>query len=252
MNATRNWPRIQFLGAPVDNLSMLEAVAVVREFISEGRPRQIVPINASKLWQMPRNPRLAAIIEASDLVVPEWAVVWGAGVLGTPLKAHIGGIMLLDTLLPVAAREGFPTYFLGAKPDVNRMLVARLTRVYPELRIAGAHHGYFTPDEESAVISSIRDARPALLFVAMGTPRQEYWISQSKSELGVPVSMGVGGSFDVLAGIKKDAPNWARGRGLEWLVRLAHDPRNLWKRYLITNPWFVYQVLRARFMRRAR
>ena len=103
-----------------------------------------------------------------------------------------------------------------------------------------------------ALLEQIKTSRSDFLLVAMGTPKQELWIARHKAELGVPVTMGVGGSFDVLAGLKTDTPSWARGHGLEWLYRLALDPRNLWKRYLLTNPWFVYRVLRERLGRRGR
>jgi N-acetylglucosaminyldiphosphoundecaprenol N-acetyl-beta-D-mannosaminyltransferase len=103
-----------------------------------------------------------------------------------------------------------------------------------------------TPDIEAAALAEIEAARPDMLFVAFGSPRQEQWIAQHCHQLGVPVSIGVGGTFDVLAGIKPDAPAWARGRGLEWLTRLAQDPRAYARRYLVTNTWFVWQVVKAR------
>lgn len=240
-------PRVQLFGLPVDSLTMGEAVGRVEELIRFQRSHRITVVNANKLWQASRDPTLAGIIRDSDMVIPEWAVVWAANVLGTPLRGHVGGITLTQELLPVAARAAHPVFFLGARPEVLEALVASVRRLYPTLRIAGTHHGYFGLDDQ-AVPRLVRDARPALLFVAMGSPRQEYWLERFQRDMEVPVSIGVGGTFDVLAGLKRDAPAWARGRGLEWLVRLAQDPANLWRRYLVTNTWFVWQVARARLL----
>jgi N-acetylglucosaminyldiphosphoundecaprenol N-acetyl-beta-D-mannosaminyltransferase len=230
----------------VDDLSMSEAVTCVEEFIHDGTPHQLTPVNANKLWQMDHHADLNEIVLSSSLILPEWAVVWAARVLRRPVRGHIGGIMLFERFLPVAASRGYRLFLLGARPAVVDALQRRLRDQFPNLRLAGFHHGYLSSDLESRVIAQIRESRPDFLLVAMGTPRQELWISRHTHELQVPVSMGVGGSFDVLAGLKPDAPAWARGHGLEWLYRLAHDPRNLWKRYLVTNPWFVYRVVRER------
>lgn len=237
--------RIEFLGCPVDNLAMEEAIARIDEFIRSGKPHQVVPINAAKLWRMEWDSRLRYIVKQAHLIVPEKAIVMGSKVLGTPLKEHIGGIMLLKALLPVAAEQGYRFYFLGARPYVIERMIANLQRDYPSLQIAGWHHGYFIPDDNAKIIQDIKDSQPDILCVAMGTPKQEYWIADHMEELGVPVCMGVGGSFDVLAGVKKDAPSWIRALALEWLYRLIQDPRK-WKRYLITNPWFWYKVCVAK------
>jgi N-acetylglucosaminyldiphosphoundecaprenol N-acetyl-beta-D-mannosaminyltransferase len=244
--------RVQILGLGVDDLSMGEAVACVQELIEcrSERAHQLTPVNANKLWQMQTDPELDLIVRTSTLVLPEWAVVWAAEVLGRPVRGHIGGVMLLQALLPVAARRGYRLFFFGARPAVVEGLAPRLSVEYPGLQVAGFHHGYVTATEEPRVAATIRASRADLLLVARGTPQQELWIKRNMDELGVPVSMGVGGSFDVLAGLKSDAPAWARGHGLEWLYRLALDPRHLWKRYLITNPWFVYRVARERALGR--
>ena len=109
--------------------------------------------------------------------------------------------------------------------------------------IAGMHHGYLTTSElNDSVCQTIRSSKADILYVAMGSPRQEYWIAEHLAGLNVPVGMGVGGSFDVIAGLKKDTPNWARGHGWEWLYRLFQEPRAYWRRYLITNSWFIWQI----------
>jgi len=227
---------------------MTEAVACVAELIDSDGVHQLTPINANKLWQMESHAGLREIVRSSSLVLPEWAVVWAARVLGRPIRGHIGGIMLFENFLPVAAQRHDRLFLLGARPHVVERLHDQLTYRFPGLQVAGYHHGYVSTQQEVGLIDQIRASRANFLLVAMGTPKQELWIARHKHELNVPLSIGVGGSFDVLAGLKADAPTWARGHGLEWAYRLAQDPRNLWKRYLMTNPWFVYRVLRERVL----
>lgn len=241
--------RKNFLGYPVDSLDLSDALNWMEDRIKLDTPSNISVINANKLWLMSKNPRLADYMRNSDLVIPEWAVYWGASKIGTPLKSPVYGVVLMKETLPWAEKKGFRPFFLGAKPEVVTALLNKLRSDYPDLHVAGAHHGYFRSQQENEqVVNQIRFSKPDVLFVALGSPRQEYWIQSNLPRIGVPVVMGVGGSLDVVAGLKRDTPNWARGHGLEWLYRLSQDPRAYWKRYVITNPWFVLQVYKARFL----
>ncbi len=226
---------------------MQEAVDWVENAAHGSGLRHIAVLNANKMWLADKDPNLRAIIQRAELVIPEYAVVWGCRILSNPVRGHIGGIMLLKSLLPRLEASRIPVYFLGARDNILRDMVARVHERYPALIISGAHSGYFQQEEIPAIIESINHSGAKILFVAMGSPRQEKWIEQQRPHLGVQVAIGVGGSFDVLSGAKKDAPSWVRHGG-EWVYRLAQDPRNLWKRYLTTNPWFVARVLRQKFM----
>jgi N-acetylglucosaminyldiphosphoundecaprenol N-acetyl-beta-D-mannosaminyltransferase len=225
---------------------MEEAVARLEDFIREGKPRHVAVINANKLWIMEKDPKVAEVVREASLCVPEKAITIGSRMLGLGVDNHIGGIMLLKAFLPRAEERGYRLYFLGAKPDVLEIMMRGLRQIYPRLQIVGSHHGYLLSENNGAVAEEILRLSPDALFVAMGTPKQEYWIAKHLRQLGVPVCMGVGGSFDVLAGLKKDAPEWVRALAMEWFYRLMQDPRNLWRRYLVTIPWFVGKVLRAR------
>lgn len=239
--------RVKFLGYAVDSLTMDQAVEWVEAAVREAGLHHVVVINANKMWLAERNPKLRDVIRCAELVIPEYAVVWGCKVLGNPVRGHIGGIMLLKALLPQLEVEAIPVYFLGARDTIVDSMLSRLRDEYPALVVAGARSGYFEDDEIPSIVQSVNQSGAKILFVALGSPRQEMWIEQNKADLKVRVVMGLGGSFDVLAGVKKDAPPWVR-HGWEWFYRLAQDPRNLWKRYLTTNPWFVGQVLREKFM----
>lgn len=235
------------LGYPVDSLDIPDAVSRVGRFVKESGLHHIVAINANKLWLADRAKGLRRIMRQAELVIPEYAVVWACRVLGKPLKGHVGGIMLLKALLPWLEREQIPVFFLGAKAPVLEQMKARLGSEHPRLVVAGMRSGYFEASQNEEIVGEINRSGAAILFVALGTPRQELWIEEHRHDLAVRVAMGVGGSFDVLAGTKKDAPQWVRHGG-EWLYRLAQDPKNLWKRYMTTSPWFVYRVLRERML----
>jgi N-acetylglucosaminyldiphosphoundecaprenol N-acetyl-beta-D-mannosaminyltransferase len=241
--------RVWIAGIPVDAISMEEAVERVDRAAagSVGGPYRVVVTNANKAWQAARDPRLRAILESAELAVPEWAMAWAARRLAIPGVHHVGGITLMTRLLTTAEAGGRSVYLLGGRPEVVDAVAARLTRERPALRLVGWRHGYHDQPGWAATVTEIGELRPDLLFVAMGSPLQEQRIDELARRLPtLRVAMGVGGSFDVLSGHKKDTPPWARGRGLEWLYRLAQDPARLWRRYLVTNTWFLATVLKAR------
>lgn len=243
--------RISFLGCPVDILDIPRVLEWIRDASQAGQPRRIAVVNANKLYQMRHDRRMNEIVQKSDLILPEWAVVWGVRRLRLGTLHHSGGLLITKALIPFAAKIGLRIFFLGATPEVVRALVDHLSLTQPQLTIAGYHHGFLRDTSTLArVRNMVSNSHPDVLLVAMGSPTQEYWICDHAQPLGVPVSMGIGGTFDVLSGRKKDTPDWARGRGLEWLYRAAHSPRTHGRRYLITNTWFMWQVLKARLVHR--
>lgn len=237
-----------FLGYPVDNLNTEEALLWIRSSIKTPKTKIIAVTNANKLWQAYRDAALSRFLRNTDLILPEYAVVWGARRMGIFLT-HVGGIMLLKAFLPFAEKEQIRPYFLGAKPEVIVKMVAKIKTDFPKLAISGFHHGYFSDERvKKSVIEKLKEVRPDILFIAMGSPKQEYLMAEIKEALAIPVLMGVGGSFDVLSGDKNDSPRWARARGVEWIYRIYQDPLNFnyWKRYLITNTWFIWQILKQK------
>jgi len=231
--------RINFLGFPIDSLDMQEALRRVDDFIANREPKHILVANVNKLWQIRHDPRLAIIARQANLVIPERILVLTSALLGPRLKSDVRGVAIAKALLPHCEKMGHSIFFLGARPAVVETLIQRVRRDYPKLRVAGHHHGYIPSDDDEALRISIRKAQPDVLLVALGSPRQEYWIHDHICEIGVPVSIGVGGSFDVMAGIKKDAPKWVIRCAIECVYRLIQNPTNLWRRYSITIPWFL-------------
>lgn len=240
--------RLSFLGYPVDSLKMEEALSWIELSVSSDRAKIIAVANANKLWQAHRDKGLSLFIKKADLVIPEYAVVWGARKLGIFLH-HIGGIMLLKAFLPFAEERAIRPYFLGAKNDVVQKMVGKIKTDYPGLHVAGFHHGYLNDySVKQAVMADLTKSAPDVLFIAMGSPKQEYLMTEIQNKLSIPVLLGVGGSFDVISGNKQDAPSWARSTGMEWVYRILQDPFNItyWQRYLVTNTWFVWQVYKSK------
>jgi N-acetylglucosaminyldiphosphoundecaprenol N-acetyl-beta-D-mannosaminyltransferase len=235
---------VHLFGVRVDALTMGETVARAREMVAEGTPHQHVVVNAAKLVQISREPALRAVVESCDLVSADgMSVVWASRILARPLPERVAGIDLFEQLVAAARDDGTAVYFLGATDEVVRDVVRVFEHRYPGLHVAGYHHGFW--DDDEAVVADIRAARPDYLFLAIPSPRKEFWLKDHLGRLGVPFVMGVGGSFDVVAGKTGRAPRVVQQSGLEWAWRLAQEPRRMWKRYLFTNTAFIVMTARA-------
>jgi len=232
-------------------LSLDEAVARCRELIEEpGRTASQVSVNAAKLVALREDARLRRAVFDCDLVTADGqSVVWASRLLGDPLPERVAGIDLMARLVEAAEEHGYRVFFLGATPGVLARAVAELRARHPRLHVAGARDGYFRPDEESAVREEIRAAAPDILFVAMGSPRKEHWVAAAP-DLAVGFAVGVGGSLDVIAGHVRRAPRLVQRLGLEWLFRLAQEPRRLVRRYVTTNTRFLLLLTRELTHRR--
>jgi N-acetylglucosaminyldiphosphoundecaprenol N-acetyl-beta-D-mannosaminyltransferase len=235
--------RADILGCPIDRLGMADTLAAIERAIAAGRYTQHMAINAAKLVAMHDDRRLSQIIGGCGLVSADGqSVVWASKLLRDPLPERVAGIDLMDALLDLAERRGYRVYVLGARPDVlERALECLLVR-YPALPVAGARDGYFTDDEAPQVCEAIRASHADLLFVAMSSPRKEYFLGEYGPKLGAPFVMGVGGSIDVIAGVTRRAPAAWQRLGLEWLFRLLQEPRRMFKRYAVTNSRFIALV----------
>jgi N-acetylglucosaminyldiphosphoundecaprenol N-acetyl-beta-D-mannosaminyltransferase len=236
--------RRELMECPFDPVTMGEAVSRAVAWSGEGGPpRTIVTVNAALLVWMRRDRELARACRAGDLVVADGVpVVWASRLAGAPLPGRVCGVDLMERLLAAAAGRRLPVFFLGARPEVVRALVATCERRHPGLVVAGFRDGYFGPAQEGEVVAQIRRSGAAFLFVGMPSPFKETFLERNRAALGVPVLMGVGGSFDVLAGFVRRAPRWMQASGLEWLWRLLREPRRMWRRYLVTNTLFLARL----------
>jgi N-acetylglucosaminyldiphosphoundecaprenol N-acetyl-beta-D-mannosaminyltransferase len=165
-------------------------------------------------------------------------VVWAARMLGFAVPERVAGVDLFDDLLAMAARRGFPVFLLGGTPEVVQATAKIVAQRHPALIVSGYHHGYFW-DDEQAVVDKIGASGARLLFVAITSPKKENFINRWRAQLGVDFVMGVGGTFDVVAGKVRRAPVWMQRCGFEWLYRVIQEPGRMWRRYLTTNLKFA-------------
>jgi len=242
--------RVMFGRVPVDAIDQASAIDRIEAMIAEDRPHMMVVVNASKLVLAAGDERLTGILERADLVTADgMSVVWGARVLGGRLPGRVTGIDTMELLVARAAKRGWRVFFLGAKPEAVAAAVDNLRRANPGLAVAGFRDGYFR-GRGAEVVATIRAAAPDVLFVAMGSPAQEVFFDEHLGDLGARFCLGVGGSFDHIAGLSRRAPVWMQRAGLEWLHRFASEPRRLWRRYLIGNARYAALLVRLRLRRR--
>jgi N-acetylglucosaminyldiphosphoundecaprenol N-acetyl-beta-D-mannosaminyltransferase len=243
--------RAEVLGCRIDRVDMDEALVRCDAFVRGRSHAQHMAVNAAKIISSRRHSPLQRLINDCDIVTADGqAVVWASRLLGDPVPARVTGIDLMQELIRLAERRSYRVFIVGARPEVLARAVARLLERHPRLAIAGTRDGYFTGAEEPQVVEQINEARPDLLFVAMPTPRKEYFLGRWGAQLDVPFAMGVGGAVDVIAGDTRRAPVHLQRLGLEWAFRVAQEPRRLWRRYLITNSAFVCLTVRDLVSRR--
>jgi N-acetylglucosaminyldiphosphoundecaprenol N-acetyl-beta-D-mannosaminyltransferase len=237
--------RIRMLGCSIDVLTLGETVQRIERAISARVTTQHVAINAAKLVKYQTDGILRGAIDGCELATADGqAVVWASHVLGRPLPERVAGIDLMHALLAAAQVRGHRIYLLGARAEIVDRAAAAIESAYPGVSIVGRHHGYFSAESEPDVVAQVAGARPDILFVALETPAKELFLARNRERLGIPFVMGVGGAFDVLAGMRRRAPRWMRRAGLEWLYRLAQDPRRLARRYVVGNTQFIWLVLK--------
>ena len=236
----RKIERINFMGLPINKLSFDETLDVIEDFIRSRVPHQIVLLNVAKVIKARSDKELREIILSADLVGPDGVpLVWVSKLLGNPLPGRVNGTDLMESLVELANRKGYRVYFFGARQEVVEKVVKIYKEKYPALQVAGFRNGYFSPDEEPQIVEEIRNSKPDILLIAIGTPMKEKWVNRNLKQLNVPVCHGVGGSFDVVAGLVKRAPRWMQKAGLEWAYRIYQEPNRMWKRYLVTNTLFI-------------
>lgn len=231
------------LGARVDLVNTMQSMDRIKYFIKNRQTAHVITLNAEIVYQALSTPELLKIINGADLVTPDGiGIVWAGRHLGYPFEERVSGIDLLYLICEQAPRENWKIYLLGAAPGIADEASRQLAQDYPGINICGTHNGYFSEEQQQVIMEEIKQLQPDILFVALGAPGQEYWINQFKFALAVPVAIGVGGSFDVVAGVKSRAPQWVIKANLEWLYRLLKEP-NRFKRQLAL-PKFVLLVLR--------
>ncbi|GAB4230614.1 MAG: exopolysaccharide biosynthesis glycosyltransferase VpsK [Ekhidna sp.] len=226
---------------------MAETLSTIIWSINERNALNQIVVNAGKLVDMQSNRALYESVRDADMVNADgMAVVWASKFLGDPLPERVAGIDLMIRLVELSAKEGFKIFFFGAKEQVVSKVVDRYKAEYGENIVAGYRNGYYNKDEEENIAKEIAASNADILFVAITSPKKEIFLNRYKHILNIPFTMGVGGSFDVVAGETKRAPVWMQNLGLEWFYRFIQEPKRMWKRYLIGNTIFVYLIIKQK------
>ena len=231
--------RIDVLGTKFDNVTMDEALARGEALMEKRAASYVATPNPEIVMFCREDPEMAAAVEAASLVIADGiGVIHGAKILGTPLKQKLPGIDFTTALMERMAKKGQSVFLFGAKPGVAEAAAEKLQRRFPGLIIAGTNDGYFSDDEP--IVSKIDAAKPDLLLVCLGAPKQEKWMFSHAGSLDVGLMIGAGGSLDVFAGTVERAPEKWQKAGLEWLYRLLKEPKRLGR--MMKLPQFLLLV----------
>jgi len=234
--------RVIVAGSPIDNVGMDGAVRYAETMIEEGQQCTILAVNPEKVIAARETPELHACLNSAGLLIADGiGMILAARLHGLNFKERVPGSELMPRLCEMAAENGHSVFLYGAKEGVNKQAAEKLAQQYPGLVIAGRQDGYVAKEGMSALVDKINASGAKLLFVALGSPRQEYWITEHKSELSPLVIQGVGGTFDVISGSVKRAPKLWRAIHLEWLYRLLSQPQRFLRQTRL--PAFVWLVL---------
>lgn len=238
--------RIEILGVPVDCVDMPAALRRLDDILVEGGRAAVIAVNPEKVVRAHRDERLLATLAGAGLLIPDGVgIVLAARILGLGPISRVAGADLMPELCGHAARSGRKVFLYGARPEVNRRLAGILPARYPGLRLVGAAHGFLKKDEMPTLVDQINASGADILFVALGSPRQERWIEEYLPLLKVKICQGVGGTFDILAGDVRRAPLVFRRLSIEWLYRLLAQPSRLFRQTAL--PIFAWAVVKKRF-----
>ncbi|MCX5751476.1 MAG: polysaccharide pyruvyl transferase CsaB [Candidatus Saganbacteria bacterium] len=220
------------LGVKIHNLTENEFLEKVKAMLETKKPHYITTPNPEIIVRCQTDPSLKEIVNLADLNLADGAgLVVLSRFIDKPLKERLSGIDGFYGIIGLAEKEGYSVFLLGSEPGVSEAAAKKLSASYPKLKISGTHHGYFKDSEENQVISLVRAAKPDILFVGLGAPRQEKWVAKNYRELGATITMVIGGSLDVVSGKVQRAPEWIQSINMEWLYRLISNPWR-WKRQI--------------------
>ena len=248
--------RISIAGIRVDSFTMAEALAKIEDLVRGRKPSYVVTPNADVVVTLHRDAEFRRIYEGAALVLPDgMTLIWAGLFLGTPFKEKVSGSDLFVEACRRAAEKGWRVFFFGARPGVAKKAAQTLSEMMPGLNVTGTYSPSFgfekSEEENKRIIEMIRQSKPDIVFVGLGSPKQEKWMDRYKDIIGAPVYVSVGISFDYVAGTVKRAPRWMQRAGLEWSWRLLMEPKRLWKRYLVQDPMFFWLVLKKKWAQKS-
>ena len=243
--------RVSIAGVAIDNVNMVEAIDRIEQFIHEKQVRYVVTPNVDHIVKLQKDIEFKAVYKDASLVLPDGQpLIWAANFLGAPLKEKVSGSDLFPRLCERASQKGYKLFFLGGRPMAGERSAQILAKKYNAIKIVGVYSPPFgferNCEENEKILRLINQAKPDILFVGLGAPKQEKWVHHHRDRLSVPVSIGVGVTFEFTAGMVRRAPLWMQSYGLEWFWRLMMEPKKLWKRYLIDDISFLGLIVKQK------
>jgi len=244
--------KVTLFNTPIDALSLKDTVQLVDSAIQNKQQLHHIAVNVAKIVHMQTDKQLYESVVSADVINADGLpLVWVSKLFGDPIPERVTGVDLMQSLVNLASEKVYRIFFFGAKEEVVSKVVQIYSDQYSNAIIAGYRNGYFKEEDESLIANQIAESGANILFVAITSPKKENFLFRQKDALKkVNFVMGVGGSFDVVAGVVKRAPVWMQRTGLEWLYRIIQEPRRMWKRYLVTNTLFIYYLVCEVFKRR--
>ena len=242
-------PRVDILGTPIDNMTMQQTLNLIEDAIEKNQRVSHTVVNAGKIVLMHQNAQLKQSVVNADIINADGqGVVWASRILGQPIVERVTGIDLMDNLVKLAYQKKYKIFFFGAKDDVLSKVISHYSDKYSPDIVAGYRNGYFKKSDERGIAQQIADSGAQILFVAITSPLKENFLYENRDLLqSVNFTMGVGGSFDVVAGFVKRAPIWMQQSGLEWAYRVYQEPKRMFKRYMVGNWKFMMLVMKHKF-----
>ena len=235
-------PVMEILGVPVTPFSMAQAVTYLMDRVAAGQKTQVVTANAEIIMMGRNDAMFLDLLQHADLVLPDGAgTVWAGRKLGYQVPERVAGYDLFLEILKYAAEHGEKIFLFGSAPGIADAAKAEAEKRFPGVQIVGTRNGYFKKEDEPEILAQINGSGAQILFAALGAPKQEYWLRDHRADLKPSLCMGLGGSFDVLAGHVERAPKWMQDASLEWLFRLLKQPSRLGR--MMALPKFVMAVL---------
>jgi N-acetylglucosaminyldiphosphoundecaprenol N-acetyl-beta-D-mannosaminyltransferase len=255
--------KVNILGTHINSIRNKELLEAFEQLILNWRSNPSITKGTIQVCITPTNsilaalkqPKVQAIYNAAEWVICDGVPVkWAAGFLGTPIVERITGLDLLPDLIQLSHQKNFSVFLLGASPGVGEQLKNKIEAEYPNCMVKGIYVPPFTPvfteEENQKILEAVNQSGADILLVSLTAPKQDIWIAEHKHLLQLPLSIGIGGAFEVMAGIVPRAPKWMHTAGLEWLYRLIQEPKRMYRRYLIEAPLFIPLIIRQKFSKK--
>ena len=246
--------RVQMFSCPFDRVDMAEAIRRVEGYIARrDRVYQSIGVNVDQLLKMQREPDFARIVRSCDLITADGTpVIWFSRLFQDALPERVPSVDIMFEMLPVSQKKGYRIFMLGAKEVSVQKAADNFEKQYPGLQIVGRRNGYFKVEDEAEITRQINDSKADMLFIAISSPKKEEFVERNRAELKVPFVLGVGGAFDIAAGLTTRAPRWMQKSGVEITWRVIQEPKRMGPRFLDDLTFVKYVLREYRLRRRTR